>query len=392
MAITFVYAHEEPPQTYSRSMFLAGPSPRKAGDPEWRSEACRILQEIGYDGGVVFLPVPRDGNWFPAERYEQQIEWETKYLNMADVVVFWIPRNMEHSPALTTNIEWGAWFDSGKALLGYPDSAPHMKYLEWHAKQAGVPSHCELGHILNHAVLQLGQGAVRTGGERAVPLHLWQRADFQQWYKAQVLAGNRLDGAKVVWTFRVGPHKERVFFWALHVDVFIGAEQRHKVNEIVIFRPDISTIVAFHQPTKALDDTRVVRIRKFRSPAAPEGAMIRDVPGGSSWKPQGKQEEEAAKEFQEETGMAIEASRLVPLGARQIAGTAMAHKAHAYACRLTDKEIKVLQAVARCGAPHGQEADSERTYVEVWRLGDILEDRGVDWSNLGMIFAALRAA
>jgi len=37
---------------------------------------------------------------------------------------------------------------------------------------------------------------------------------------------------------------------------------------------------------------------------------------------------------------------------------------------------------------HGVEEETERTYVEVYLLRDILEG-DLDWSNLGMIFAAL---
>lgn len=45
--------------------------------------------QIGFDGHV-FIPEPEDGNW--KGNYDDQLEWESTGLNMADVIVFWLPR------------------------------------------------------------------------------------------------------------------------------------------------------------------------------------------------------------------------------------------------------------------------------------------------------------
>ncbi|HCC22694.1 TPA: NUDIX hydrolase [Candidatus Falkowbacteria bacterium] len=380
-----VYARESPPEEITKSIFLAGPSPRDDSHLNWRVEALEILQRIGYDG-VVFIPLPRDGNW--SHSYDSQVIWESTYLHMADLIVFWIPRDLHALPAFTTNVEFGWWFSSGKATLGFPVHAPKMRYLEHHAKDECVSIFYTLEDTLQGVVQKLGDGSLRVGGQREVPLYIWKTNHFQAWHRAQVGAGNRLDGAKVVWTFRVGPQKNFVFFWAIHVDVYIANEDRHKTNEVVISRPDIATIVAY-RPAPDVLDSQVVLIREFRSPATTDDGFIREVPGGSSWKPGENPFVTAAHELAEETGFSVEASRLRFVGARQVAGTLSAHKAHVFACEVTDEELESLRQ--QKGVAHGVVEDTERTYVEVHRLGDLIDSRSnaVDWSMLGMILTVL---
>lgn len=215
-----VYAPENPPAAFTKSIFLAGPSPRDPSHPNWRPAALAALEDMGYDG-VVFVPLPRDGDW--SHGYDAQVEWELTHLNMADVVVFWVPRSKD-LPALTTNVEYGVYFDSGTAVLGYPPSATHMRYLDHLGKKEGVEVRGTLKDTLRVAVERIGAGALRTGGERSVPLHIWRLPHFQGWFQAQVAAGNRLDGAKLLWSFRVGKNKGFTFGFVLYVDVHIASE------------------------------------------------------------------------------------------------------------------------------------------------------------------------
>lgn len=99
--------------------------------------------------------------------------------------------------------------------------------------------------------------------------------------------------------------------------------------------------------------------------------------------------EDAAIEFEEETGIRIDPSRLHQIGCRQLAGTTTAHKAHCFAVELTEAEIASAYWKQAADTVHGVESDSERTYVEVWSLHDLLQSELTDWSNLGMIFAAI---
>lgn len=390
-----VYVLNKPPETYAKSLFLAGPSPRDADHPNWRPAALHLLEGLGYDG-VVFVPLTESGDWCGDK--ETQYAWEQKYLDAADQIVFWVPRDMATMPGLTTNVEFGMYYDSGRIVLGYPKNAAHTSYLDWHAKKEHAPieTHTLLA-TLEKALREIGEGAVRTNGERDVPLNIWRTPHFQSWYQAQVTAGNRLDGARPLWTCRVGQAKNFLFAYALAVNVHVTSEGRNKVNEFILSRPDVSTIVAYRTRAdwsdwsefRELLDTEIVIVREFRSPASIGDCMVREVPGGSSWKPGEDPFDVAAHELAEETGLTIEPRRLRLVGTRQIGATLSAHRANTFSCALTDDEMRILKAVAVSGQVHGVEADSERTYVEVRTVRELLAQPLTDWANLGMIFHAV---
>lgn len=382
-----IYAGEKPPLTFRSSIFLAGPSPRAPTDPNWRPEALCLLEALGYQG-VVFVPLPRGGGW--AEHYEDQVGWEHEMLNMSDAVAFWVPRSKD-LPAFTTNVEFGMLYDSGKAVLGYPPGAPKMRYLKHLAVRGSVPIYSTLEETLAYAVSRCGAGAPRSGGERCVPLHVWKLPSFQDWIKAQTGADNRLDGAKLLWSFRVGPNRASTFAYALHVNVWVAAEGRHKTNEFILARPDISVVVAYRRGA-TVGETEVALVREFRSPARTHDGYIYEAPGGSSQKPGEDPQEVAAHELEEETGLRVDPSRLRPLGSRQVCGAFSTHHAHLFAVEVTGEEIGYLRGLA--GQSFGVEEDSERTTVEVHTVGELFSNGPisgpfVDWSMLGMIVAAV---
>lgn len=111
-----------------KSIFLAGPTPRGSETESWRTNACELLEENGFDG-VVY--VPEYSTWKPKTDYVDQAEWEREALTNASVIAFWIPRELPDMPAFTTNVEFGYWLHSGKVLYGRPDSASKIKYLDW---------------------------------------------------------------------------------------------------------------------------------------------------------------------------------------------------------------------------------------------------------------------
>ncbi len=383
--MTVVYYENEAPETLEKSIFLAGPSPRLPHVRSWRPEALQILEQLGYDG-VVFVPeCGGPMTLHPDPVY--MIAWEDRYLHMADQVVFWVPRDMQDLPGLTTNIEFGRWEDSGRTVLGHPVGAPHTYYMDLYARKEGVPVCDTLKATLEIAVKRIRAGAPRTGGEREVPLHVWYTPEFSAWHEAQKGAGNRLDGAKVVWSFRVGKNKERCFMWAIHVKVWIASENRHKTNEVILQRPDIFAVVAWRGGANILD-SEILIVREFRSPAATPDGKIHELPGGSV-KDEGDRSPgaNAVEELEEETGLVIPTRRLKSIGTRQIYGTLMTHKAHVFAVKLDEKEMLHLKWMK--DTPHGIEEDTERTYVEVRTLGDLLRSRDVDWANLGMVLATL---
>lgn len=70
-----------------------------------------------------------------------------------------------------------------------------------------------------------------------------------------------------------------------------------------------------------LADKDVVLIRKFLSPARTDDGFIREVPDGSSWKPDEDPFVTAAHEISEETGFDVAPKRLRKIGTRQLCGT-----------------------------------------------------------------------
>lgn len=111
-----------------KSIFLAGPTPRGDNTISWRSDACKKLEKMGFDG-VVY--VPEYSTWKPKADYVDQAMWEREALTNATVILFWIPRSLPDMPAFTTNVEFGYWLHSGKVVYGRPDDASKIKYLDW---------------------------------------------------------------------------------------------------------------------------------------------------------------------------------------------------------------------------------------------------------------------
>lgn len=374
-----VYANQEPPAAWESAIFLAGPTPRDAKTPSWRPEAIRILAHLGYNG-VVFVPETEDGVW--KHNYDDQIEWEEKCLNLADVILFWVPRELEHMPAFTTNVEWGFWMgrDPSKLVLGAPPHAPKMRYLEYYAEKLHVPLLKDLGAVCGAATAILSEGATRSGGEREVPLHIWNTHSFQTWYANLKTAGNRLDGARVEWVFAVGP-KRQPFAYALHANVHVMHENRNKTNEFVLVRPDISSVVLFSGGHSS--KCRVVLVQEFRTPVSNVSGMVTELPGGSSWKPNQDPRVVAAEECEEEVGITIAPERFTHISTRQLAATFSSHQCHLFAAHLSHEEMDAIEHRPRIA--RGVEGSSERTYTIVRRHFELLADDTVDWSTLGMI-------
>lgn len=384
-----VYSGEPFPDSWTKSLFLAGPTPRSSEVRSWRPGALRILQGCGYDG-VVFVPENRDGSQ-PAGSYEDYADWEHKGLNVADCIIFWIPRDLKNLPGFTTNVEFGLFAKSGKIILGFPPGAEKVRYLAFTAEKFWIPRFSTLEETIAAAVKFVGEGAFRSGGECQVPLIIWNTSTFQKWLRAQTAAGNRLDGAKVEWLLRLRKKPDYALVWLMHVDVYVAQENRNKNNEIIVSRPDISTLIMYKKGIDFLR-TKIVLIREFRSAAATSDGFIWEFPGGSSWKEGTSPAEVAIEEAAEETGLKIEADRITFHGSRQLAGTLSLHKANIFSVELTEEEFGWLEG--QKGRVHGTGADGkdpsgERTYIEVKTAEEILKENLVDWGTLGMIFSVL---
>lgn len=149
--MNLVYSQEQPEDVGSGSIFLAGPSPRQDGGFNWRPDAIELLEKQGFNGSV-FIPLPRDGNW-PRD-YDKQVDWELKYLNYSTVIIFWIPRDV-YLPGFTTNVEFGMFLKTGKIVLGYPENAEKMKYLDYVARLNNIPISNDLEGTIKNSLDKL---------------------------------------------------------------------------------------------------------------------------------------------------------------------------------------------------------------------------------------------
>src|SRR5262245_1649635 len=122
-----VYALEDLPDPCHASIFLAGPTPRDPVTPSWRPDALQLLAGRGYQGAVL-IPGRRSGEC--RHSYVDQADWEVAMRARADIIAFWVPRELAAMPAFTTNVEFGEDYDSCRCLYGRPAEAPKCRYLD----------------------------------------------------------------------------------------------------------------------------------------------------------------------------------------------------------------------------------------------------------------------
>lgn len=373
-----VHVGEEPPESWDACIFIGGSTPGPSSTTTlWQADVIALLQGRWTGDGplVVFVPELSSGT-----RYDlavESTEWYVRVFDIADVVMFWWP---DSADPLLVSTNLAARNDDQRMVYGTPSRAQQSRYLLKYADDHAMRTATTLDGIVSTILDKIGSGARRTAGEREVPLRIWRTDSFQRWYSAQTSAGNTLLGARLVWTFSAGPRKGLVVYWALHVRMYVRAEDRVKSNEVVISRPDIS-VVALYQRGTTINDTTIVLVREFRSPATTPDGFVHELPGGS-----GNSEtdalDRAVRETEEETGLAIDAQRIRAHGSRQLAATVSAHHAHLFTAEITGDELAQLHATQ--SKPHGA-GDSEQTWTEITTFGEIRESNLVDWATLGMI-------
>lgn len=378
-----IYALEDLSKTITKSIFLAGPTPRSEDGNPWRQDALKILEDIGFEDGTVFVPEPRDQKWHG--EYDRQIEWEELCLNVADCIVFWIPRDLETMPAFTTNIEWGRWENSGKIVLGFPEEAQKMSYINLYAEKNKIESQKTLTTTLEKAIEFIGEGAPRNEGERHVPLFIWNTSSFQSWYKAQLDVGNHIETAKLIFNYRI--RNGFPFLWVLKADIYVAKEDRIKKNDFVLARTDISSVMLW-KPNEPLEASELVLVREFRPSVSNKLGFVLELPSGSSSDPSHTDPLIiAAEEVNEETGFFLDSERMKSHGARQLASTLSAHKSHLFSAELTEEELTWFKSQA--DVAHGNVKDGERTYIEVKSLKDLWDGDSLDWTAIGQIMTVI---
>lgn len=115
------------------SIFLAGPCPREPDDfkNDWRIQAFEILKDLGFNGTVI-TPTNKDYQEYRKHDHNAlsvQTHWEFETMKKCSALVFWIDRTEKH-PAMTTNIEFGDWYDKEGVYVGWPDGALKNDYIE----------------------------------------------------------------------------------------------------------------------------------------------------------------------------------------------------------------------------------------------------------------------
>lgn len=138
--IRVVWAREDIPP--GPSVFLAGPTPR-AGDgvASWRPDAIDAIR--AHWSGPLTVLTPESKGGVRAVHYDDQFEWETAARAAADVVLFWIPRDLATMPGMTTNVEFGHDVAVHRqVVLGCPPDCPNPernRYLIALARRYGAP-------------------------------------------------------------------------------------------------------------------------------------------------------------------------------------------------------------------------------------------------------------
>ena len=115
-------------------VFLAGPI---QGAPNWQHSIENLFANEQYSN-IVFLSPRRLS--YDNFNYEEQVQWEKKYMGLADVILFWIPEASEdvkgRSYAQTTRTEFGEYLARGKKIIfGAYKEFPGLRYFESKLKQ-----------------------------------------------------------------------------------------------------------------------------------------------------------------------------------------------------------------------------------------------------------------
>jgi nucleoside 2-deoxyribosyltransferase len=113
----------------SKSIFLAGPSPRNEQIVSWRKEAIKYFEKYHFEG-TLFVP-EKEFNSIQEEGNVNNMSWDQKALGDADLILFWIPREIPNLLGLTTNVEFGYFLNKKPIIYGRPDISVRNEYIDW---------------------------------------------------------------------------------------------------------------------------------------------------------------------------------------------------------------------------------------------------------------------
>lgn len=388
MKFDIVFSDQSIPKKITKSIFLAGPSPRTKDIHDWRHDALSLFEKNKFDG-TIFIPVPKERFYgkddSPDWTYDNQVEWECKARNVSDIILFWIPRDIKNGmPAFTTNIEFGEDIHSGKIIYGRPDNAEKCRYLDKRIVEIKENVFNDLNELIQYGITKLGKGSIRIDGEVNVPLFIWNTEQFQSWYSSLKNNGNKLVDAKLL--HHVKFSNGYLFSFTLWVNVWVENEQRFKSNEFVFSRKDISVILPYY---KENNETYFVAVKEFRSPVRNNSGLVYELPGGSSLKPGVDHIINAQHELSEEIGLHVDdVSRFQYVDTKQLCATLSSHVSSLFKIELTKNEFEFIKKSINENKTFGLQEDTEIIYLEIIKLKEIMK-YPFDFSMIGMILGSL---
>ncbi len=388
MKFDIVFSDQSIPKKITKSIFLAGPSPRTKDINDWRHDALSLFEKNKFDG-TIFIPVPKERFYgkddSPDWTYDNQVEWECKARNVSDIILFWIPRDIKNGmPAFTTNIEFGEDIHSGKIIYGRPDNAEKCRYLDKRIVEIKENVFNDLNELIQYGITKLGKGSIRIDGEVNVPLFIWNTEQFQSWYSSVKLNGNKLIDAKLLHHAKFS--NGYLFSFILWVNIWIEKEQRFKPNEFVFSRKDISVILPYY---KENNETYFVAVKEFRSPVRNNSGLVYELPGGSSLKPGVDHIINAQHELSEEIGLHVDdVSRFQYVDTKQLCATLSSHVSSLFKIELTQNEFELIKKSINENKTFGLQDDTEIIYLEIIKLKEIMK-YPFDFSMIGMILGSL---
>lgn len=396
-----VYNRQEPPKMFSKSIYLAGTNIVEEDEVHtWRDRVIDILKAKKFDGCVFFPEESRlyeDGDNSTAypdpndlSGLKAQTEWERTWMNAADAVLFWFPRNLK-CLGLTSNVEYGKYFSLPRVFVGSPFSAKNQDYncyLKVLNNMAEKKWYEDLETIVSSALDYIGVGSYRRDFERKIPLEIWTNQSFVSW-KDQMERndiGAKITDIEVIYEEPTSPGSKDVFLWTVRPTIYLEAEKRYKKGDIVCGRPDVCSIVIYSDE----EDPRIVLVKEFRPSIRNKEGYVLELPSGS-YHGGAKGVRSALMELKEETGIDISWSQeqnAILVGERQQLPTLCANANIAHKMKVSSLEMFNIEDFVK-DKTFGLEEETERTYVEIKRFSEILKEQRVDWTTLGIITQAL---
>jgi len=153
-----------PSKFEDKILFLGGPI---QGAWTWQEYVSLLL--IDNTGDVVIANPRRDNLHDKKFDYNEQVEWETKYLKKAiggSGLFFWLPKQHEVIPgrsyAQTTRFEMGEWYARRKEsefnfFVGIEEGLEGSRYITKKFEDIGVKVHTDLDEMIGYTINTLNK-------------------------------------------------------------------------------------------------------------------------------------------------------------------------------------------------------------------------------------------